>query len=158
MIESLPYDDPVVVALIEELLVDLDERYGTDQTEDPEGADGWRAEVTPEKVRPPHGAFLVARLDGDAVACGGIKRYDEATAEVKRMYTAPAGRRRGIARALLTRLEDEARALGYSMIRLETGTAQPEAMRLYESMGYEPIDNYGRYAFDERSRCFEKHL
>lgn len=153
-IERVRSDDPVAVTLVASLLVDLDERY------DPEddGGAGWLAEVTPEKVRPPDGAFLVARVDGDPVGCGAIKRYDATTAEVKRMYTAPNGRRRGVARAVLARLEDEARALGYTMIRLETGTEQPEAMQLYESVGYALIPNYGRYAADPRSRCYEKTL
>lgn len=154
-IERVRSDDPVAVTLVADLLVDLDQRYGPEE----DGGAGWLAEVTPEKAAPPDGAFLVARLEGgEVVGCGAIKRYDAATAEVKRMYTAPAGRRRGVARALLAQLEDEARALGYTMIRLETGTEQPEAMRLYESRGYTLISNYGRYAEDPRSRCYEREL
>ena len=113
-ISTMAYDDPVAVALIQALADDLDERYGA---EDDDG-DGWFAEVTPEKVQPPHGVFLVA-LDeetGDALGCGGLKRLDDTTGEIKRMYTAPAGRRRGIGRALLARLEGEARALGYASL------------------------------------------
>lgn len=154
-IERRAYDDPAVEGLIQQLLVDLDERYGAQEDDD---ASGWIAEVTPAKVVPPDGVFLVAHVDGEPIGCGGVKRFDAITAEVKRMYTAPRGRRQGVARSILEQLEDEARALGYTKIRLETGTAQPEAMRLYESMDYAAIPSYGRYSADPRSRCFEKPL
>ena len=153
-LRAVPYDHPDAVALVDALFHDLNERYGD---EDDEGT-GWRGEVTPAKVAAPEGAFLVAYLGGEPVACGGVKRWDERTAEVKRMYTAPAGRRRGIGRALLRGLEDAARGLGYEAIRLETGEEQPEAVRLYESEGYLPITPYGRYRDDPRSQCFETPL
>jgi len=104
------------------------------------------------------GAFFVA-WDGDgAVGCGGIRRYDEATAEIKRMYVAPEARRRGIGRVVLDALEQRARELGYGRLILETGTKQPEAIALYESSAYERIDNYGTYRDYELSRCFAKDL
>jgi GNAT superfamily N-acetyltransferase len=106
----------------------------------------------------PDGAFLVGYAEGDPVACGGVCRYDEATAEIRRMYVVPAARGRGLSRILLTALEAEARVLGYAAVRLETGDRQPEAIRLYESAGYEPIARYGPYGDDERSVCFEKRL
>ena len=149
-----PYDAPAAAALVEALFHDLNERYGD---EDDEG-EGWKGEVTPAKVAPPDGEFLVAYVDGEPVGCGGIKRWSATTAEVKRMYTAPAGRRQGVGRALLRGLEDAARSLGYEAIRLETGEEQPEAMRLYEAEGYGRIPNYGRYKDDPRSACFEKAL
>jgi GNAT superfamily N-acetyltransferase len=102
--------------------------------------------------------FVVARLDGEPVGCAGIRRLDDERCELKRMYVADEARGRGVARALLARLEDEARALGYRQLWLETGTAQPEAIGLYESAGYEPIANYGAYADDPRSRCFAKRV
>jgi GNAT superfamily N-acetyltransferase len=111
----------------------------------------------------PDGVFLVAFLEVDggdevAVGCAGIRRHDATTAELKRMFVAEAARGRGVARALLARLEDEAVALGYDELWLETGTAQPEAIALYESEGYEPIPNYGKYRDDPRSRCYAKRL
>jgi GNAT superfamily N-acetyltransferase len=160
-VEITAYDDPVVIALIDALLVDLDERYGLDGIDDPDAdAAEWRAEVTPEKVRPPHGAFLVAYddADGAALGCGGVKRLDDTTGEIKRMYTTPSGRRRGIGRALLSRLEDEARALGYASLQLETGAPQHEAVAMYESAGWARIPSYGRYSSDPRSICFRKDL
>jgi GNAT superfamily N-acetyltransferase len=107
---------------------------------------------------PPDGAFLVGRVDGEPVACGGIARYDDATAEIRRMYVVPVERGRGLSRRVLTALEDEARTLGYSFVRLETGNLQTEAVRLYVSAGFGPIPRYGPYVDDERSVCFEKRL
>jgi GNAT superfamily N-acetyltransferase len=92
------------------------------------------------------------------VGCGALKRLDATTGEIKRMYTAPTGRRRGVARALLARLEDEARALGYVALQLETGGPQHEAVAMYESGGWTRIPGYGRYAGDPRTICFRKEL
>jgi GNAT superfamily N-acetyltransferase len=107
---------------------------------------------------PPSGAFVLARLDGRPVGCGGVRRMDDEAGEVKRMYVAPEARRSGVARAILTALEDEARALGYRMLRLETGIRQPEAIALYVSSRYRDIPCYGDHAGDELSRCFGKEL
>jgi putative acetyltransferase len=104
------------------------------------------------------GAFLVGRIDGEAVACGGIARYDEVTGEIRRMYVVPSARGRGLSRRVLDALEDEARALGYSFVRLETGNLQAAAMGLYASAGFEPIPRYGPFANDPKSVCFEKRL
>jgi putative acetyltransferase len=92
------------------------------------------------------------------VACGGIARYDDATAEIRRMYVVPEARGRGLSRVVLDALEDEARALGYSLARLETGKLQAAAIGLYISAGFGPIPRYGSFADDPRSVCFEKRL
>jgi GNAT superfamily N-acetyltransferase len=154
VIERVALDDPVATALVEELFDDLNVRYG----EEDDGGVGWRAEVTPEKVAPPDGAFLVAWVDGEPVGCGALKRLGADVGEIKRMYVAKRGRRRGVARAMLTRLEDEARALGYRALQLETGEVQQEAVALYASAGWTRIPSYGRYQTDPRSICFEKSL
>jgi putative acetyltransferase len=107
---------------------------------------------------PPDGSFLVRWVDGEPVACGGIARYDEATAEIRRMYVVPTARGRGLSRQLLAALEDEARALGYSFVRLETGNLQAAAIGLYVSAGFGPIPRYGPFADDPKSVCFEKRL
>ena len=107
---------------------------------------------------PPGGAFLVGWIDAEAVACGGVARYDDATAEIRRMYVAPAARGRGLSRLVLAALEDEARGLGYSFVRLETGNLQAAAVGLYASAGFGPIPRYGPFAKDPRSVCFEKRL
>jgi GNAT superfamily N-acetyltransferase len=96
----------------------------------------------PAELAAPHGAFLVGYLDGAPACCGGVKRLDERACEIKRMFVAPAFRRRGVARALLHRLEQEARSLGYALARLDTGPRQPGARALYEAEGYRPIGNF----------------
>jgi putative acetyltransferase len=104
------------------------------------------------------GAFLVGRIDGAAVACGGVARYDDVTGEIRRMYVVPSVRGRGLSRRVLAALEDEARALGYSFVRLETGNLQAAAVGLYVSAGFEPIPRYGPFTNDPKSVCFEKRL
>jgi putative acetyltransferase len=110
----------------------------------------------------PQVRFFVARLDGAAAACGGVALFDD-YAEVKRMYTRPAARGRGLAKVLLRRIEDEARAAGKLVLRLETGTQQREAIGLYRSAGFESCGPFGHYAAMparniELSLFFEKSL
>jgi putative acetyltransferase len=110
----------------------------------------------------PHMRFFLARLDGSAVACGGVALFDD-YAEVKRMYTRPMARGRGLAKAVLRRLEDEARAAGKTMLRLETGRFQPEAVGLYRGAGFNSCGPFGHYARMsardiEQSLFFEKPL
>ena len=88
--------------------------------------------------------FFAARLDGVAVGCGGVAFYD-GFAEVKRMFTRPAARRKGVAAALLRRLEGEAREAGHRVLRLETGRYQAEAIGFYEREGFERCDAFGDY-------------
>ena len=101
---------------------------------------------------------VVAYEDGTPVSCGAIKEYAPGTMEVKRMYTVPASRGKGIAAMVLHALEDWAKERGYQKCILETGKRQPEAIRLYEKSGYKYIENYGQYAGVDNSVCFEKRL
>jgi GNAT superfamily N-acetyltransferase len=158
-----PYDGPVADALVLELLVELNERYADEVLEDNADAptdDDYLAEVTPARVRAPQGAFLVAWLDDDAVGCGAVKPLDKdpSIGEIKRMYTAPRARRRGVSRALLVALEARAAELGYGHLQLETGLAQPEAIALYESHGWHRITPYGHYQDSPQSVCFAKAI
>jgi putative acetyltransferase len=108
---------------------------------------------------PPNGgSFLVGSIDGEAVACGGVARYDETTGEIRRMYVVPEARGRGLSRRVLEALEEEARTLGYAFVRLETGKLQAAAVGLYVSAGFQPIPRYGPFARDPKSVCFEKRL
>jgi putative acetyltransferase len=105
------------------------------------------------------GAFLVAYLDELAVGCGAVRRLDDTTAEIKRMYVDPSVRRRGIGRALVEGLEREARLVGVTTIVLETGTRLASAINLYESMGYAHIPLFGEYlSSPNTSLCFGKSL
>lgn len=96
----------------------------------------------PSELGPPGGGFLVGYEDGAAICCGGVKRLDPDACEIKRMYVVPSARGRGVARVLLSALEDLARESGYTIARLDTGPRQPGAQHLYESAGYEPIENF----------------
>lgn len=92
------------------------------------------------------------------VACGAIKEFDSSTFEIKRMYTNPSHRGKGIAAKILFELEKWVKELGYKKCILETGKKQPEALHLYKKCGYVPINNYGQYIGIENSICFEKKL
>lgn len=105
--------------------------------------------------------FLVARLTGvQAVGCVVLRPLPsddgQSTAEMKRMFVTVAARGRGVGSALMASVEREARALGYSRLRLETGDLQPEAIALYEKHGFVCIPCWGTYATDPASVCYEK--
>jgi GNAT superfamily N-acetyltransferase len=154
-VRRLPITHPDAVALVEEVQGEYVRRYGgPDATPLVDGA-----------FDPPHGAFFVGYADGVAVATGGWRLRDDVaalgssrTAEVKRMYVAPAARRTGVARAMLAHLEATARDAGAEVAILETGLAQPEAIGLYTSSGYEPIEKFGHYAKEQISRCFGRRI
>jgi ribosomal protein S18 acetylase RimI-like enzyme len=105
---------------------------------------------------PPGGAFLVVYRRGEPVACGGLKRLDDRRAEIKRLYVAPPARGRGVGRRLLDVLEAVARDRGYEAVRLDTGSTQPVALRLFTSAGYREIADYNGNPF--ASYWFEKVL
>ena len=88
--------------------------------------------------------FFAARADGVAVGCGGVAFYD-GFAEVKRMFTQPTARRQGVAAAVLRHLEGEAKRGGYSILRLETGMYQAEAIEFYLRAGFERCEAFGEY-------------
>lgn len=132
------------------------------QQEEMRGLYHGEADIGPTRdawmFEPPDGVFLAARIDGRAVGCGGICRFDDTRAELKRMYVEPASRGLGLGRRLLDALEAEARRLGYVAVVLETGDRQPEALGLYTSAGYARIPCYEPYSSRELSLCFEKPL
>jgi GNAT superfamily N-acetyltransferase len=138
-IRRVRYDAMVSQALVAEAMSDLQERY--------EGDDGDGTPVSAADFEPPAGAFLVAYLAGEPVACGGWRSHGESgtVAELKRMYTLPAARGRGVARQVLAAVEESARSYGRTRIILETGAQQPEAIKLYRSTGYECIEHFGFY-------------
>lgn len=175
-ITEQPWGTGPGAALVATLMADLDERYdGGERDDDPHpdeiavpgarpaptaapgGSAAWA--VRAEDVARPHGAFVVAHLDGAPVACGAVRPLPGGDptlriAEVKRMFTAPEARGRGVARAVLRRLTEVAAELGYATVVLETGTRQPEAMALYVSEGWTPLAPYGEYCGEHLSRCF----
>jgi GNAT superfamily N-acetyltransferase len=101
---------------------------------------------------------VLASEDERPSGCGAIKEFVPGTMEIKRMYVKPEFRRKGIAAAILTELENWARELSCTKCILETGRRQPEAIGLYKKAGYKSIPNYGQYDGVENSVCFEKDL
>jgi len=101
---------------------------------------------------------IVAYEDNNPVACGAIREFSPVAMEVKRMYTIPAHRGKGIAAKVLNELENWAAELSYEKCVLETGNRQPDAIHLYTRKGYKRIPNYGKYLNVGNSVCFEKEL
>lgn len=96
--------------------------------------------------------------DGRAVACGGFKAHAADAVEIKRVFAKPAYRGRGYGKAVMEALERRAAAKGYTRLVLETGCVLKSAMRLYESLGFRRIPNYGPYCCMTESVCMEKLL
>ncbi|MBN8571444.1 MAG: GNAT family N-acetyltransferase [Ignavibacteria bacterium] len=92
------------------------------------------------------------------VGCGCFKRFDDTSAEIKRMYVAPGHRGKVISRLILAELENWAKENNYTMTILETGTAQIEALGLYKNSGYTVTENYGPYIGLPDSICMKKNL
>lgn len=112
--------------------------------------------LTPDELRPPHGAYLVGYRGGVVVGGGGLRHLSDEVAEIKRMFVRPEARSLGVARALLGALEGEARRLGYLRTRLDTGPKQVHGLALYRSAGYVDVPAYN----DNPFACFwgEKQL
>ena len=121
-------------ALLDDYLADLRARLG-------EFDDARGVTAGADEMAPPAGVFLIGYVDGDAVACGGLKSRPEG-AEVKRMWVAPAVRRRGVGRHLLAALEEAARAAGHRRVVLDTSSGQPEALAMYRALGYREVPDY----------------
>ncbi|WP_311244878.1 GNAT family N-acetyltransferase [Microbacterium sp. WCS2018Hpa-23] len=152
-IERVAWTHPDAERLRAAQRVELDARYGSDDHE---------PGVVPSADDVP--VFLIARdAQGQAIVCGGLRVLDDdvlgdGVAEIKRMYAAPQARGTGAATALLSALERAADELGLRRLVLETGTAQPDAVRFYEREGYAPIPRYGHYVQSDLSLCFTKAL
>lgn len=101
---------------------------------------------------------IVGYEDDKPIACGAIREYSPTITEVKRMYTLPEHRGKGIATKILAALEKWAFELTYQKCILETGKRQPDAINLYKKNGYKIIPSYGKYLQMENSVCFEKEI
>lgn len=101
---------------------------------------------------------LVAYRGTQTVGCGALRAIDSASVEIKRMYTLPDFRGKGVASGLLTALENWALELQFKTAVLETGKKQQQAVSLYLKSGYEIIENYGPYVGIENSICMKKIL
>ncbi|MFT3680362.1 MAG: GNAT family N-acetyltransferase [Ferruginibacter sp.] len=102
---------------------------------------------------------VVAYENNIAVGCGAIREFEPGISmEVKRMYTLPSARGKGVASKVLYELEQWAGEMRYKKCVLETGKRQPEAIALYKKSGYTTMPNYGKYINMDNSVCFEKQL
>ena len=139
------HEDPLAQPLLAELAVEYAQRYGGT----PDVHLAWLP-VPADELAPPDGGLLIGVVDGVPVTGGAFRRYDAETAELKRIWTDSAHRRRGYARALLAALEAEAAARGYRRLYLITGNRQPEAAALYDATGYtriapDPLPDWGPF-------------
>jgi GNAT superfamily N-acetyltransferase len=148
-IEARGWDDPAGAALRAAQQAELDARYGSDNHEP--GAAPSAGDID---------LFVVAvsDVDGAPVGCGALRRLAPAAAEIKRMYVVPRARGTGVAAAILHALEAAALERGWTTLRLETGTEQPDAQRFYEREGYHRIPLFGVYAGSTLSVCYEREL
>lgn len=140
-------DNPDFVELVKYLDADLAEKDGSDHS--------FYAQFN--KIDTLKNVVVVYEND-TPISCGAIKEYSPDTMEVKRMFTLPGSRGKGIATKVLTELEIWATELHYERCILETGKRQPEAIALYKKNGYKLIANYGQYSGIENSLCFEKEM
>ncbi|HEY6064433.1 MAG TPA: GNAT family N-acetyltransferase [Chitinophagaceae bacterium] len=101
---------------------------------------------------------VVVYENDDPIGCGAIKEYSPGIMEIKRMYTSPGSRGKGIASQILVELEKWATELSFEKCILETGKRQTEAVALYKKNAYKLIPNYGQYTGIENSLCFEKEM
>ncbi len=125
-------DDPLAEPLLAELAIEYATRYGATE----EAVSKWLRHHPAEEFAAPNGGLLIGLLDGQPVTGGAFCRFDDTTAELKRIWTDSRFRRRGLAKALLVELEREIVARGYRRAYLTTGDRQPEAEALYLSAGY----------------------
>ncbi|MDT0268990.1 GNAT family N-acetyltransferase [Streptomyces sp. DSM 44915] len=143
--------DPLVRPLLRGLTDDYTRLYGPAAAEE-------MSRYPEAEFAPPHGLLLLLLQDGIAVAGGAYRRADPATAELKRVWTHPAHRRRGLGRRMVTELENAAAARGYRRIFLTTGPRQPEARDLYLRAGYTPLFDVATESETLPLLPFEKHL
>ncbi len=101
----------------------------------------------PDEVTGDAGAMLVARRGGEPVGCGALKRIDDTTADIKRMWVSPSARGLGLGRRLVEALEREAASRGFERVRLDTNRALVEAIALYRAMGYEEVEPFNAEPF-----------
>ena len=141
-------DTPDAKLLIHELQMHLESFYP------PESRHGFSV----QKLIAENVAFFVLRADGRPAGCGGVKLVGRDYGELKRMYVRPQFRGSGFGQKLLDHLAGHARAHGVTLLRLETGTHQQAAIRLYEKAGFRRIPPLGPYTNDPLSLCYEKQL
>ena len=120
------------------------------------GFDPAKNPASAAEMTPPRGYFVIARREGHAIGCGALIFLPGGIGEVKRMWTAPAARGRGVARRVLGKLEELAGDTGCARIRLDTNRALAEAVAFYRREGYREIARYSDNPYAHH--WFEKKL
>jgi len=151
-IERIEAPSDEIRLLIGELDAELSANYPPEQ----------RHGLVLDAIFQPHIRFFLARLDGEAVGCGGVALF-EGFGEAKRMYVRPSTRGFGVADAIVAELEAATRSAGLGLLRLETGTEQAAALRFYQRNGFQPCEPFEPYASMpphkiSTSVFLEKHL
>lgn len=144
----VPWEHPHGIELRAAQRAEITALYGEDQ------------EPGPKPTAADIAGFVIA-YDAESaqpIGCGALRDLGDGSIELKRMYVRPDRRGRRIGRQVLSELEAEALRRGVTRVRLETGPAQVEAIRLYERAGYRRIPNFGHYAGAETSLCYERNL
>jgi putative acetyltransferase len=142
LVQSREITHPDVTALIRAAERELAERY---PHEAPSPVD-------------PLARFVIAYMRGVAAGCGGLVTVSPGVGEIKRMWVRPEHRRAGVGRRILSALERQAQRLGLTVVILETGLRQPEAIGLYEGAGFTRTEPYGEYIGNPSSVCYEKKI
>ncbi len=152
---QVPYEHPDVAALEQQAQQFYTQIYGS-----PDETPFATADFTP-----PHGAFFVGYLDGEAVAMGGwrfrtpgVPQVARRPAEIRRMFVRESVRGRGFARLVLAELEASAAAAGADWLLLETGQPQVAAVGLYRASGYVDVERFGYYADSETALNLGRRL
>ena len=112
----------------------------------------------PAKLADAPNRFYGARVDGVIRGCGGFLVTDQGYGEVKRIFVSPKARGLGLGRAVMDHLEREARSLGLSRLKLETGIYQPEALGLFEVCGYAVCERFGDYPEGDPNSVFYQNI
>lgn len=147
IIRHVEWDEPDAVALRAAQRTEIEERYGTPDSEP--GIAPTASDIT---------AFFVAYVDDVPVGCGGVRELTDSEAEIKRMFVASTSRGSGVSTAIIRELERFGRERGWSRLVLETGDRQPDAVRFYEREGYSRIANFGHYEGHAASLCYARDI
>ena len=139
VLHVLPARTPIQLRDVRALFIEYAASLGFDL-----GFQGFDREIAalPGDYAPPRGVLLLAEEDDSAAGCVALRPLDEQACEMKRLYVRPAWRRRGVGRLLCEALIARAQRLGYARMKLDTVPEMAEAIALYRSLGFEPVEPY----------------
>jgi putative acetyltransferase len=144
----IPKDNVDALELIGELDKELLQRYPSSSIHT----------LDLDRITNESGLFLVRYVSEIAVACCSFCEIEPSVGEIKRVFVKSQYRRKGIAEQMMKYLEEQAVEHGFKLLRVETGAKQPEAIAMYQKLGYYDIPKYGEYINDPNSICMEKRL